>query len=246
MPMLRLSAAETLALRDCGAGLHAIDRALLVLGTVDPAAGRDALARLPLGVRDARLLAARRLAFGDRLEAEADCPACGERLELALACSDLLARAAPPPAEWIVEHDGCRITVRPLDSLDAAAAARCETPATARDLLFARCVVAAQRAGAPIAADALPDAAREAVAESLATRDAGAEWLLDLACPACANRWASALDVADFVWRELAACGERVLREVHALARAYGWREAEILALPPARRAAYLALCGGV
>jgi hypothetical protein len=33
--------------------------------------------------------------------------------------------------------------------------------------------------------------------------------------------------------------------EVDALARAYGWREADILALSPARRAAYLELARG-
>ncbi|HEX2516118.1 MAG TPA: phage baseplate protein, partial [Chloroflexota bacterium] len=36
----------------------------------------------------------------------------------------------------------------------------------------------------------------------------------------------------------------RLLREVHTLARAYGWREAEILALPGRRRQTYLDLVG--
>jgi hypothetical protein len=36
------------------------------------------------------------------------------------------------------------------------------------------------------------------------------------------------------------AAAERVLLDVHALARAYGWTESEVLRLTPARRSAYL------
>jgi len=45
-----------------------------------------------------------------------------------------------------------------------------------------------------------------------------------------------------FFWAELAAEAKRLLREVDALARAYGWREADILALSSQRRHAYLEL----
>ena len=37
-----------------------------------------------------------------------------------------------------------------------------------------------------------------------------------------------------------------LLHEVHRLASAYGWSEAQILALSPARRAQYLALVEGM
>jgi len=220
--------------------LHPIDRALLALD-VD-GADRDALARLPLGVRDARLLAVRRELLGDRLDAEADCPACGERLELALGCGALIAAASPPPEAWEIEYGDWRVTVRPLDSLDAAAAAACGDAPAAEELLLSRCVTDARRDDDAYGALALPHEVRDAIARSLADRDPGAEWLLDLDCPACGHAWQNMLDVADFVWRELAARGDRLLGEVHVLARAYGWREADILELPPARRAAYLAL----
>ena len=36
------------------------------------------------------------------------------------------------------------------------------------------------------------------------------------------------------------ARAQRLLMEVHLLARAYGWREADILGMSPARRNAYL------
>jgi hypothetical protein len=234
------SAADLVDLRGRGAALHAIDRALLALDA--DGVDRDALARLPLGVRDARLLAVRRALLGDRIDAEADCPACGERLEVELACSALLAATSPPPDTWAIECGEWRVTVRPLDSLDAAAAAACDHALAAEETLLRRCVASARCRDVVCGALALPRDVRDAVAESLADHDPGAEWLLDLACPECAHTWQSVLDVADFVWRELAARGDRLLGEVHVLARAYGWRESEILALPSARRAAYLAM----
>lgn len=242
--MKALSAADILELCERGAGLHSIDRALLVLCAADPECERDALARLPLGTRDAHLLSVRRLTLGNHLDAEAQCPLCDERLDFALDCSALLERALPAPAEWTIESNACRLTIRPLDSRDAAAAAQCMSLEAARDTLLARSVVALTRDGEELAVDALPESVRDALAASLSANDPGAEWLLDLACPACGYSSQSVFDVADFVWREIEARGAQLLTEVHALAGAYGWREAEILALSPARRAAYISLLG--
>ena len=54
--------------------------------------------------------------------------------------------------------------------------------------------------------------------------------------------WEASVDVGSFVWEEIAAEARRVVHEVDRLARAYGWREADILAMTPARRRTYLAL----
>jgi hypothetical protein len=45
-----------------------------------------------------------------------------------------------------------------------------------------------------------------------------------------------------FFWQELDDWADRVLRDVHELASAYGWPENEILALSPRRRQCYLDL----
>jgi hypothetical protein len=47
-------------------------------------------------------------------------------------------------------------------------------------------------------------------------------------------------DIASFFWTEIAAEAKRLLGEVHILASAYGWREADILSLNPLRRRFYL------
>ena len=49
-------------------------------------------------------------------------------------------------------------------------------------------------------------------------------------------------DIVSFFWAEIDAWARRVLREVNVLARAYGWRESDILALSPVRRQIYLSM----
>jgi hypothetical protein len=231
--MRRLDPPDLLRIWESGVALHPIDRALAILGDAQAA-------RLPLGARDARLLELRAASLGDRLAATEACPACGERVDLELSCRALIGAAAPAPAAWTVEHDELRIGVRPLDSLDAAQAASAGDIETAAATLLERAVTTVEPPGSP-----LSDAAAAAVTASLAEHDPGAELLIELACPACGAAWQRVLDVAGFVWTELAARAERLIDDVHRLARAYGWSEAEILALGEPRRAAYLAMVEG-
>ena len=54
------------------------------------------------------------------------------------------------------------------------------------------------------------------------------------------------MNAGDVLWSELQSRAERLLLDVDALARAYGWTEPEILALSSTRRAAYLQLTGAL
>jgi hypothetical protein len=47
-----------------------------------------------------------------------------------------------------------------------------------------------------------------------------------------------------FFWREIQSAARRIVLEVDALARSYGWSEAEILNMTPARRQLYLEMVG--
>ena len=76
----------------------------------------------------------------------------------------------------------------------------------------------------------------------MAEADPLAEVLVDVVCPACAAQFVADLDIASFVWAEVRARAQRLLRDVDVLARAYGWTEPEVLALTDRRRDAYLAL----
>ena len=68
--------------------------------------------------------------------------------------------------------------------------------------------------------------------------------LLDFDCPACRHRWQAVFDILTFFWTEIRREARRLLEHVHVLARAYGWREGEILALSERRRQAYLEMVG--
>ena len=89
------------------------------------------------------------------------------------------------------------------------------------------------------------DLIAEAVMERLAAADPQADVWIDLTCPACGRNWQEEFGILSFFWSEIHGWAARILREVHELARAYGWREAEILALSPWRRQAYLEMLSG-
>jgi hypothetical protein len=76
----------------------------------------------------------------------------------------------------------------------------------------------------------------------MAERDPGAVTELRLSCPACGRDYVVSFDIASFLWSEIEAKAPRLLLEVHDLASAYGWAEAEILALAPWRRSFYRAM----
>lgn len=227
------------------------ERALVLLAAVCPELSDDARAALPLGRRDARLLSLYEETFGPELELATPCPRCGETLEIQVRIDDLgigRAEAASLPEEGApveIEDNGLRLLCRPLNGADLAAAAGCADAAAARRLLAGRCVLAASRHGVDVEPSALSAAEMEVLSRALATLDPWAEILLDLDCPDCGHRWQSLLDAADCLWREIDAAARRLLREVHALARAYHWREADILAMSARRRRRYLEILAG-
>lgn len=242
--MRTLPPQEVLSIWDRAEASDPVGRALALLGAACPERSRDELAALPLGRRDALLLELRQRMFGPRIECFGRCPACGEPVEFGLEVPALLEAqpASPPPSELRVSAARYALRVRPPSSLDLIELARAPDSETARDRLLERCVLEARCDDEPIAPTGLPEPVALAVAEALERCDPLAEVRLDLRCPACARDWPLALDIAALLWEELALIAERLLAEVHALARAYAWREADILAMSPRRRARYLEL----
>jgi len=88
----------------------------------------------------------------------------------------------------------------------------------------------------------LPNEVIEAISRAMLEADPAAEITLRLTCPACGHQWDLLFDIAEFFWTEISAQAQRLLREIDALARAYGWTEREILSLPAQRRQTYLEL----
>jgi len=234
-----LTAAEIVRLWETAGRYHPVDQALAMLRPVLPDLGHDELAALPLGQRDALLLALRRATFGDVLPGVDHCPACAATVEFELSCSALQSEAIDARPQHL-SVDGYSFTVRPLNSLDLAEAAGVATAGDARSVLMRRCITEVRYQDASLAPEQLPEKVAERVPGAALAADPRAEILLDLRCPDCSHQWQNVLDIAHLLWLEIGARARRLLMEVHVLASAYGWREAEIFQLSPQRRAAYL------
>ena len=237
-----LSAPRLLGACERGWGLPPVRQALLLLEAAYPAEPTEHLAALPVGRRDARLLALRTRLLGSAIESETRCPACDERLELALQSEDLGTETAlfsEAPEPLVLRHDGYEVVFRLPTSRDLVEVGN-DAGAEAR--LLRRLVVEARREGVPVSAEALPGPVLTALGETMATADPLADLQLELTCPACGHGWSTPFDVAAFVWAELQAWAPRLLRDVHRLASAYGWAERDILALSAWRRGQYLSL----
>jgi hypothetical protein len=197
-----------------------------------------------LGEGDRRLLALRAATLGRRLEALARCPGCGERAEVDLDTAELAAAGAAV-GELEIRRGDLRLLVRPVSGGDLLAAGASAGVEAARRAIAGRCLLAAWRGEEPVAAEDLEPGELQVVGEALEAADPGAELLLDLCCPSCGQGWQELLDVTAFFWAEIESRSRQVLQEVHRLARAYGWREADILALSARRRRDYLEMLGG-
>ncbi|HEY0395140.1 MAG TPA: hypothetical protein VGD01_11660 [Candidatus Elarobacter sp.] len=240
------SAPAMLGAWERGLGEGPVERGLTLLELACPDDGAEALAALGVGERDRRLLALREALFGAQVTGLVACAACGERVELEFAAADVRALPVADPAPLPLPHGEGELRLRVPDSRDLQAAAAAGPGAAT--VLLERCLVpAAAPSGAAPAprADGFPP---ELVAEA-GRRLAEADPLLDvrfaLTCPSCGHAWSAPFDVVPFLWTELDAWAGRAFAGVHVLASAYGWSEAEILGLSPARREAYLRMAGG-
>jgi hypothetical protein len=215
----------------------------LLAATVPEATAGD-IAALPLGARDAMLFDLREQLFGPDLATVAVCPECGERLEAEFSIADI--RLPPQPARGggiEIESGAHRICFRPPNTADLLAVPEGADAAAARAILLERCVIEASEAGGkPVEPGALPAALLPAIAEGMAEADPQAVVELELACVGCGRTFQAVFDIAGFLMREIHAWAQQMLRDIDSLARAYGWREADILALSPMRRQFYLDL----
>lgn len=198
-------------------------------------------AALTVGEREALALRLRAASLAQPMRATMACPGCGETLEFALDPEGLARTAGAPIGTATLEVDGYRLTCRPVTGLDQEAAAAAPDAEPGR-LLLARCVQATDPRGAPVAAETLPEEIADRAAEAVLGLDPAAETTLAATCPACGIAVSGSLDAGAFVLTELARHAASLPAEVLAIARATGWREAEILAMPPARRRRYARL----
>lgn len=250
--MRALTPHDVLALWDEGAQRHPLDRSALLCARARSDLPAEAIVDLPLGEVTRSVLRLREATFGARIDSHVDCPFCGARLAVSVMTSDVLpaqdVTAATEGAEGGAADDpgsdpGAAMArdvarthgLRPPTLRDLAAVADVADAEEGARRLLQRCMAAS----APASLLDKDLAEIEAVFDAL---DPSADLGLQVDCTDCGKPVLATLDAGVVLWDEIEAQGRMLLRMVHVLAVAYGWTESEILALGPARRAAYLAM----
>lgn len=184
---------------------------------------------------DVLLLSLRQRVVGDRLSAEVVCEAdaCGERVDIVFSIADYINHHRPrmPVHLAAVDEtwfrlDGTDVEFRVPSVSDQLAIASEERPEQA---LVRRCI---RRPETGPRARRRVETAMEAMAPSLASELTGT-------CPECGAAVSAWFDPLQYVLRELREQAAFVYDDVCAIARLTHWSEADILALPAARRARY-------
>src|SRR2546423_1458391 len=244
------TASELLTVWERGRAQPATSQALMLLAVASPETHEEELAKLSVGQRDGQLLALREALFGPRLIGLTPCPQCGQQLELSLAATDLRMAAAPPAPETLVaSYEGYQANFRLPNSDDLAAVAGQTDEAAIIHRLLSCCLFEVRHEGRQQRLDSLsslPPALIEAIAAEMEKADPQANMQLHLNCADCGHQWVSAFDIVSFLWSEIDSWARRLLGEVCMLASAFGWREADILAMSAQRRQLYLQLIGEI
>ena len=240
--MRPLTATDAIRIWESSHGQPPGEKIISVLAAASPNESRDELARLTLGESNRRLLDLRKLIFGSHLNASSTCDNCGTRFEFDLS-TDLFHRTTEDQSfesEFDLASDQYRVRFRLLNLEDLNFAGGAGSVKVARQRLIQRSVLEAARAKQVVSAEQLPEQVISDLATRLAECDQEAELLIDVACPACGFEFELPFDISSFFCVEIDAEAQRLLREVHALARGYGWCEADILEMAAPRRQFYL------
>lgn len=230
-----------MALWECGVSDCSASRgeALLRAAGAEPAG--------TLGELNARLLELHQSLFGAEIDLLSTCPGCGTVSQFSCDCEALVPQRAqtdPSASHWL-DTDGYRVEFRLPTAGDVGAASARSTPETFPHHLLDRCVLTSTWGDAAVAVHELPAPVLDMVSSRMEQLDPGASLSFALRCPECEARWDAILDVAQLTWQTIQTAAEKLLVEVDALARTYGWTEAEVLSLSPIRRAAYLQMAAG-
>lgn len=215
-----------------GAAAHGRLAALLSAAGADA----DALAAETLGARNRRLIALHDDWVGGAIEARVACTACATANSFPVPKDKMRALPpAAPDARVTLSYRGGEIAYRVPVMADIAAVG---AAADLRTAMLDRCAMGPD----PVPAAELDAAALEAIEAGFDRIDPLASIVVESACSECGAAIAASVDLAAFVASDLDRLHATLLRDVDTLASAYGWGEAEILALPAERRARYVAM----
>lgn len=232
--MRGLSASQVLDLCEAGNGQSWLSKAGALMRVALPEADDTELRSAPVAAVDRALLRLRIASFGHWVPIRADCPGCAEQLEADIDLRELLSGAPPESPKTVILSIGdSEVECRAPTLADVEAVSSFEPVEAARSLTR-RCLIGS--------VDEFDDSFGAELAAALSAADSLAAVSLRFDCVECETVWTEGVDAVELLWGEVQKTGRRLIHEVHVLAGAYGWSEAEILALSPTRRGRYLQL----
>ena len=243
--MLSLPAHELLRIWEEGRDCLPYRRALLLLSAASADETADDILSLSIGSRDARLLTLRELTFGPELKCLADCPSCSEKLEFNITAAKIRPPDPEPAKPYLhLELDEYAVDFRLPNTQDLIAVDGVADVQQIQAKLVERCVDSVLFKDEKAAFNRLPPEVIQAIGAQIQSADPQADIQLTLSCQVCNHRWQAIFDIVSYFWSEIHVWAVRMIRDVHLLASAYGWREADILAMSPLRRNLYLEMIG--
>jgi hypothetical protein len=187
-----------------------------------------------VGTRDALLLAALMEYSGAVARTVVRCASCGGLVEVPLDLGRLPRSPLRDRGEVLVAAHGDGVVRFRLPTTEDLLAVRTLDATAAHADLLSRCLVENT--------DGIPAELADAVEAAMAQACPGVVVEVRVSCSGCAGTTDAALDVAGLLWTEIELRAVALLQDVHALASAYGWTQADVLALDPVVRATYLEL----
>ena len=240
-----ITAAALLNVWEQGRTQSQVQRALSLLALAAGSNPPGEVSQFSIGRRDAELLRLRETLFGHHMAANAGCPGCQQTVELNFKTADIRAEPGGERREvGLIQLGDYEIEFRLPNSEDLAALPAGSEVETQKRFLVLRCITRAAQQGEPFPTSQINSEMIEALSSRMAELDPQGDVQLTLTCPHCGHHWRTPLDIVSFLWSEIHSCAQRLLREVHAIAIAYSWREGDILAMSPLRRQSYLELIG--
>jgi hypothetical protein len=189
---------------------------------------------LPASEIAAVALAIRQAWIGDQLSTDGACPGCAERVDVSFRIGDYIKHFQPSTPTGVAtigdgwyEVSGIRFRVPTVADLTGALGSD-----NGAATLAGSCV---QPADLSEEQWQIVDAALDQVAPSL-------DGMVGGICPECGSSMQLRLDPCSYVMAELRDLFAGIYYEVHLLARAYGWKEVDILSMGRSRRIKYAQL----
>ena len=209
----------------------------------EPALSADQILDLPVGYRDSRLIELRHQLFGSNIVSTANCSACTARLELSFDLEPMIALSKNYTlAPFVFSWDSDQLQMRCPSTRDVLASlsqsSTLNTDSNTISRLLKSCV--ADDSMKLLDVDWNDTKLQQALIEKIELHDPLGLIEFQMTCSECHHTFGTTFDIGRFLWSELDAWCQRLLGEIHTLARTYGWTEAEILSLGAWRRQVYL------